>query len=201
MSVEVFILAGGSSSRFGSPKVLMMIAGRSVVETIAAAVREALPDAKLRLVASTDVQVLPIGSGIPAVVDLYPGRGPLSGLHTGLAYAVSEWALALACDYPFLTAALLTRLWAMTNDENDAVVPVQPDGRLQPLCAFYRREACLPIVEEMVMSTRPPPALRAVFEKVRTREVEFDEMADLAGSESFFTNINTPSDLELHDAE
>jgi len=201
MSVEAFILAGGSSSRFGSPKVLMQIGGRSVVESIAAAVREALPDAKVRLVTSSNTRILPGVSALPVVTDLYPGRGPLSGLHAGLAYAGSEWVLALACDYPCLTAELLARLWSMRNDDIDAVVPIQPDGRLQPLCALYRRSACMPVVEEMVTSTRPAPPLRAIFEKVRTREVTFDEVRDLPGSDRFFSNINTPADLELHDAD
>jgi molybdopterin-guanine dinucleotide biosynthesis protein A len=201
MSVEACILAGGASSRFGSPKVLLRIGGRSVVETIAAAVREALPDAKVRLVASSDGQVLPVKSGIPVVTDLYPGRGPLSGLHAGLAYAAREWVLALACDYPFLTGELLSWLWSMAGDDMDAVVPVQADGRLQPLCAFYRRAACLPIVEGMVASPRPAPPLCAVFEQVRSREVSFDEVRDLPGADRFFSNINTPRDLELHDAD
>jgi molybdopterin-guanine dinucleotide biosynthesis protein A len=201
MSLEAFILAGGASSRFGSPKVLMNIGGRPVIDMIAAAVREGLPATNVRLVASSDGQVLPVVSEIPVVTDLYPGRGPLSGLHASLAYAGSEWVLALACDYPYLSGELLSRLWSMKNDDIDAVVPIQPDGRLQPLCAFYRRSACLPIVEDMVTSSRTAPPLRAVFEKVRTREVTFDQVRDLPGADRFFSNINTPGDLELHDAD
>jgi len=201
MSVEAFILAGGASSRFGSPKVLMQIGGRPVIDMIAAAVREGLPTANVRLVASSDTQILPGVFALPIVTDLYPGRGPLSGLHAGLAYAASEWVLALACDYPYLTGELLSRLWSMRRDDVDAVVPMQADGWLQPLCAFYRRAACLPTVEEMVRSNHPTPPMRAIFEKVRTREVSFDEVRDLHGSDRFFTNINTPADLELHDAD
>jgi molybdopterin-guanine dinucleotide biosynthesis protein A len=72
------------------------------------------------------------------IADLRPGFGAWSGLHAAVAYSRSEWALVLACDYPFVTSDLLTLLAGFASKECDAVVPVQPDGRLQPLCALYR---------------------------------------------------------------
>ena len=86
------------------------------------------------------------------------------GLHAALAYAQSEWLLAIACDYPFLTSELIIKLSSKISDDFDAVVPRQSDGRLQPLCAFYRVKLCLKFVEKTLESKRATPPLRSIFE-------------------------------------
>ena len=79
-------------------------------------------------------------------------------------------------------------------NEFDAVVPVQPDARLQPLCAFYRRDECLPIVEQSI--DKGDLEMRGFVSRLRTRFVEFDAIADLDGSLNFFLNVNRPADYE-----
>ena len=74
----------------------------------------------------------------------------------------------------------------------DAVVPIQTDGRAQPLCALYRREPCLTKAEELITGGERRP--RALLAAVQTRWVKPDELADLRGADYFFTNINTPAD-------
>ncbi len=80
------------------------------------------------------------------------------------------------------------------SDDLDAVVPMQPDARPQPLCAFYRRRHCLPVVEEMLNAG--DLKLQVLLSRVSTKLVEFDEIADLDGSTNFFLNINRPEDHE-----
>src|SRR5205085_8926978 len=77
----------------------------------------------------------------PAVADVYPRWGALGGLHAALANCRREWAIVVACDLPFVTAALFDHL-ASLRANHEAVVPVQPDGRPQPLAALYRAEPC-----------------------------------------------------------
>jgi molybdopterin-guanine dinucleotide biosynthesis protein A len=191
MNVEAFILAGGRSSRYGTDKALMKLDGRSVVEMIAAAIHEALPDSKIRLVASGDAQLLSWPFLLPTIFDLYPGHGPWSGLQAALAYAESEWIFVAPCDHPFISADLMNMLATKLLDGVDAVVPTQEDGRPQPLCAFYRRDVCLAVAEGVVTANRIAPPLRAMAEHVCTVTVGFEEIRELDGSDRFFTNINT----------
>ena len=129
--------------------------------------------------------------GLPTVADIYPNWGALGGLHGALSACEREWAIVVACDLPFVTAALLSALYEKRLG-HEAVVPVQPDERPQPLAALYRVEPCRERAKELIESglRRPLDLLHAI----KTRWVWFAEISNLAQSERFFVNINTPSD-------
>jgi len=132
------------------------------------------------------------------VEDLRAGLGALGGLHAALKSCRAEWAAVVACDLPFVTGELLARLTSLRSDETDAtdaVVPLQKDGRVQPLCALYRARVCLEQVEEMIHAGELRP--RALLSRVRARLVAFEELRGLAGSSRFFLNVNTPEDYAL----
>ena len=123
--------------------------------------------------------------------DVYPEWGALGGVHGALSACNSDWALMVACDLPFLTSELFFRL-AKLRTEVDAVVPIQPDGRPQPLCALYKVEPCLKWAAELIAAGRRRPL--DLLENVKTRWVDFAELEDLDQSQNFFLNINTPED-------
>lgn len=196
--IETFILIGGKSSRFGSDKAFAEFQGRSLAARAAETVECALPG-KIRFVVGSDGQFaaeLILRLGRPMVADLEPGFGAWSGLHTALAYSASEWTFVLACDMPFVSGELIRRLAGMTADHIDAVVPRQTDGRLQPLCAFYRSGTVSKIIEKSCTGRSELPPLRTIFDSVRTRIVELEEYGDLDGSDEFFHNVNRLGDLE-----
>jgi molybdopterin-guanine dinucleotide biosynthesis protein A len=187
--MEGFILAGGQSSRMGRDKAQLRLGDSTLLRR---AVVAFVPVARrVRVVGSrTGIEA----NGLPVVPDIYEGLGPLGGLHAALGVCETEWAAVISCDLPFATSPLFTRLASFRSREWDAVVPLQSDGRPQPLCALYAAARCLPEVEELIRAgeTRPQALLR----RVRTRWVEFAELEDLDGSRLFFHNVNTPSDYE-----
>ena len=93
-----------------------------------------------------------------------------------------------------MTGDLLTRIYGNCSAEFDEIVPVQPGGTVQPLCAIYRRERCLPVVKDMI--EQGALKMRTLVSLIRTRFVEFEEIADLNGSVNFFFNVNKPKDYE-----
>jgi molybdenum cofactor guanylyltransferase len=99
--------------------------------------------------------------------------------------------LVVACDLPRVKASLFHRLLSLRQDF-DAVAPLQPDGRRQPLCALYCVAECLPRSSALIESGERKPV--ALLQSVSTRWVQFAELADLPGAEDFFDNINTPQD-------
>lgn len=190
LEVEGFILAGGASSRMGRDKAHLRLGGQTLVERASAAL-----SAIARNIAVVSAKETAKELGFTVVADLHLKRGALGGLHAALHAARARWAAVLSCDLPFVTGELFVRLAelvAEAEEDFDAVVPFQPDGRPQPLCALYRPAACLAAIEAMLAEDELRP--RRLLERVRARRVELGEVSDLKSSEAFFLNVNTPED-------
>ena len=187
LEVEGFILVGGASSRMGTDKALLKLGGQSFVERIHTAL--SYITAKTSLVGDFETQGL--WPELPTVPDVHVKWGALGGLHAALAACRAEWAAVAACDLPFVTGELFVRLAAL-RENFDAVVPVQADGRWQPLCALYRASATRLRAAHLIAEGERRP--RALLKMLRTRQVAFEELSDLQGADRFFTNINTPED-------
>ena len=192
LDVEGFILVGGASSRMGSDKSQLMFGAQTGVERIAAALRSVAT--RVRLVGSRNRP----NDALENVPDTHERWGALGGIETALSACRAEWAAIVACDLPLVTGELFTRLWQFARRTEgevfDAIVPIQPDGRQQPLCAIYRCESCLTKAEQLIEEGEHTP--RVLLANVRTRWVEFRELADLPGAEHFFFNVNTPDNYE-----
>ena len=188
LDVEGFILVGGASSRMGADKAQLRLGGRTFVERVVGALTPVA--ASTRIVSSRPEHAR---LGLPVVEDLFKGAGALGGIHAALRACRAPWAAVVSCDLPFVTAELLAHLASLRAAGDEAVAPRQEDGRPQPLCALYAREACLALAERMLRRDERRP--RALLAGVRTRWVEFAELSGLTGAELFFFNVNTPHDL------
>ena len=183
--IEAFILAGGASRRMGTDKSQLLIDRQTFTERIA--------ETLLKLTDSVSIVGRVDESSLPSVPDVYPQWGALGGLHAALATCKREWAIIVACDLPFVTAELFSFLAEMRVD-HDAVVPIQPDGRPQPLCALYRIDPCRQRATELIEAGYRRPL--DLLEAVKTRWVAFDQLRNLTQAQSFFVNINTPEDYD-----
>jgi molybdopterin-guanine dinucleotide biosynthesis protein A len=188
-----FLLAGGKSSRMGTniDKVFLEFGGHTLLDralAVMGAVCEGVTivgdPAKFAKYASAKYGV---------VGDIFPGCGPLGGIHSALAHSSAELSLMLAVDMPFVSSELLAFVFAAAEKEdNHAIVAVPRTSRgFQPLCAVYRRE----------FSAAAEQALRAgkykidaVFSRVSIRAIEVSELAAAGFSERSFFNVNTPQD-------
>ncbi len=177
----------------GSDKAQLVFGDQTGVDHITAALRNLTP--LVRLVGAKDHQAV---NGLQNVPDAYERWGALGGIQAALAACQSEWAVIVACDLPLVTAELFARLWQFARQAEaellDAIVPIQPDERPQPLCAIYRRESCGAAAKALIKADEHKP--RALLANVRTRWVKFRELSDLPGAEHFFLNVNTPHDYE-----
>ncbi len=183
-SIEGFVLAGGASSRMGTDKAKLVLDGQTFSKRISDALAAAV--SSVTIVGSDKGEF-----GLPTVPDVFKKWGALGGLHAALANCQARWAIVVACDLPFVTPALFSRLLSL-RENYDAVAPLQEDGRRQPLCAIFRVNVCLPLSEKLINAGERRPL--TLLQSVRTRWVTFEELADLDGADQFFDNVNTPED-------
>jgi molybdopterin-guanine dinucleotide biosynthesis protein A len=164
------VLAGGRSSRMGTPKATLDWHGRPLVVHVAAALAEALGDGvPVIVVAAPGQRLPPLPPGITATRDPEPGRGPLQGLAAGLAAsraAGAGAAIVVATDQPF-AAAVAPRLLRALRIEDDAVAF---DG--EPLGALYR--TAVADLAQARLRDGEDASLRGLLEAMRTRTLEKD---------------------------
>lgn len=184
---EGFILAGGASSRMGTDKAQLSLGGRTFVARIAEALRAIATEISIVGARPEDDE-----PRLPIVADVYRDCGALGGLHAAIRACRAPWAAVVSCDLPFVTGELFARLGDLRTPDADAVAPLQPDGRAQPLCALYSTARCMERVERLLTDGERRP--RVLLREARTRWVEPAELADLRDAELFFLNVNTPQD-------
>lgn len=136
--------------------------------------------------------------GCEIVRDIYPGCGPLGGLHAGLCACTGELMLAAACDMPFLKMELYQDLAErMLAEENrrekqlDGVVPYLA-GRMHPLAAVYRKEAAVRFAHQIQTGDY---RIRNAFSHMDILYVTVTEDSRYAG---MLRNINTLEEYEMN---
>lgn len=196
--MEGFILAGGQSSRMGTPKADLVLGGMTLLERAVATISEFTAGNVSAIVESSykpaDVSGVRFATDAPFAGLAAQQRAPILGLYTALEISTTEWILLLAVDLPFISRGVLDQLFSRCTKDVDAVVPIQPDGRRQPLCAFYRCSACRHAVCEVLAGD--DLSFHALFRRLRVTEVAYAEYRDLVDCEHLFLNINTPDELE-----
>lgn len=157
----VAVLAGGHSSRMGRKKAAVLLAGRPLISYPLAAARAAGLQAVV--VARADSELPPLDA--ETLVEDDGPRHPLWGLIAALRRAAAAVpprpVLAVACDMPFLTGALLGAI-ARSGEHSLALVV---GGRLQPFPALVGC-AHLPALERDLAREGP---LRDALQALRPR--------------------------------
>ena len=192
METSAIVLAGGRSLRLGYNKVLEMVGSRSLLEQVISRVASLSSEI---IVVATDEQVIPKFEDYPdmqVVTDIYPGKGPLGGIYTGLKTSTSVCNLIVAADMPFLNRALLGYMLGMT-DGVDLVAP-RIEGQVEPLHAVYMR-SCLAAIEKMMKEG--VLGVHKLFSRVHVRYIEADEIARFDPEQRSLFNINTKVDLHM----
>lgn len=188
--VTAVVLAGGTSSRFGSDKAAFLLAGRPLVRWVIEAVRTICGDVVVVRAPGSPPWPFPLPDGVKVVTDPVPHLGPLAGLVRGLEVTQTPWALAVACDAPTLQPAVVARLLALRA--NSDVVLGQVDGRPQPFPGVYRTDvARAAFVRALALGER---GIRAAVASLRVVMVPEEELRQLDPGLLTYRNANTPAE-------
>ncbi len=185
--VSGFILAGGKSSRMVQDKALMQLGGGTLLAHALKRAQAATGNAWI--VGSTE-KFAAFG---PVVEDVYPGRGPLAGIHAALSGTRTQLNLITAVDMPFLQLDFLKYLITQARASQAAVVVPRAGGGLQPLCAVYRKDFAQVAQRSLSVGKNK---IDTVFADVPTLVIEPAEWERSGFMEEMFRNLNTEQDWQ-----
>jgi molybdenum cofactor guanylyltransferase len=180
------VLTGGSSTRMGTDKALLVVDGQPLAVRVAGALRDAGATAVLAI--GGDLAGL-TAVGLDARADDHPGEGPLGGILTALRVAQQEIVVVLACDMPAVDASVVGALVAALDAAPAAEVAVATDrGRVQALTAVYRAASRAVLARRFEAGER---AVRAAIADLVVVEVDGLTSAALA-------DVDRPEDLRRY---
>jgi|UniRef100_A0A7V3RFK8 molybdopterin-guanine dinucleotide biosynthesis protein A len=185
MSVNLAILVGGKSKRFGFDKCTYEFKGMKMIDWIKESIGFLFDD------------ILLIGENSNLncnfIQDLNPGFGPISGLETALVNS-DEGVFLISCDMPFVMKAVVEMM--IEHSYSHSIVCAEIDGIYQVTHALYSKKVLLSIKKEMA---RRNPSLKHLIST--SDDVLILDDKNLCSIENYavsFTNFNALEDLERY---
>ena len=172
-----YILIGGESKRFGSPKWQATINGRSILDRIWGACN----GFENRYVIGKEK---PDSISYPFIKDELDIQAPINGLYTAFNNAKTDWILLLSCDLPLIAKSVFETLWGSKTENISAIIP-KANGITQVTCGFYHKRM-VPILENEIQNGNY--SLFKLVEKLNPYYINF-------GNNQSFLNMNTKKDM------
>ena len=179
LAIGVVLLAGGEARRLPG-KLELDAGGVPLILRVYGNVRGAGPvyvSANRSFAPEIDMLL-----DCPIIIDRWPKRGPLAGLYSALEYVREPYVFVAAGDAPNVDGDVISALRAAWEPGLQAVVPVNAEGRLEPLCALYERAAFLAAAGPVLR--QGSGGVASVVERLTSKRVRLSD-------ERVFTNVNT----------
>ena len=192
MEISGIILAGGKGLRLGRDKALETINGRDLLHRVVS--RLSFLESDIVIVATEKQRLSWFGDypGVKIVTDIYPDKGPLGGIYTGLVTSDTRYNLVVACDMPFLSQPLLGYMVQLSANF-DLVIP-RWNGLVEPLHAVYSKDSLAAMESTLKQGILSVTKLLSL---VRVRYVEAEEIERFDPKHLSFFNVNTEADLAM----
>jgi molybdopterin-guanine dinucleotide biosynthesis protein A len=169
----------------GTSKALLLFDDQPLIVHVVATLQRLFADVVVVAAPEQDLPWMPVR----LVSDEVAYQGPVGGIYYGLTAAGGDAAFVTSCDSVFLNVDLIAHLLDQLP-EHDVVVP-HWQGRFQPLHAVYRKSVSPLLAEQLARGQLRPVHL---FDKVRLRRVDEDEIRRFDPEGVSFYNMNTPED-------
>ena len=192
MDISSIVLAGGKSLRLGHDKITEKVGNVTLLEKVVSRINSLSKDIVIVTAEERSFKEFADNKKVKTVADIFPGRGSLGGIYTGLIESETFYNLVIAADMPFLNGELLAYMTEVA-DGFDFVIP-KIGTFFEPLHAIYSKNCVTPI-ETMIRKNRR--VIIELFDFVKVRYVEAEEIDRFDPEHLSFFNINTVEDLEL----
>lgn len=193
MSTLGVVLAGGSSSRFGTDKAAAILGGRTMLQLVCERVAPQVD----RLAVNRSAASTPgLRGDYMYLTDDWPGEGPLAGILAALEYARAngfEYMASFPCDAPFFPAGLVMRLREqLILSKADYCVAKSGDYEHHAFALW--NAGCAPAIRALFLAgTR---GIRELSSTLTKTAADFPVAGEGFIADAFL-NINTPGDFAL----
>jgi molybdopterin-guanine dinucleotide biosynthesis protein A len=191
LDISCIILAGGKSIRFGHDKILEKIGSTSLIEQVISRIDPISKDIIIVTANERAFTQLANHPKVRVVHDIIPGMGSLGGIYTGLVESKTQYNLVVAADMPFLNEALLRYMMSVAEGY-DITLP-HVNKWFEPLHAIYSRNCIGPARKLIDEGHR---VIVELFEYVKVKYVEAEEIDRFDPQHLSFFNINTQEDMQ-----
>jgi molybdopterin-guanine dinucleotide biosynthesis protein A len=194
------VLAGGRSSRMGTPKAALEWHGSTLVRRAVGIVGRAV-DGPVVVVRAPGQALPALPAPVEVADDAREGRGPLEGIAAGLAAIGDRARVAYVSgvDAPLLHPAFVRRVLALLGPDADVALP-RAHGHAQPLAAAYRTTVAEPL--RTLLREGGRLGTGALLQRCRVAEVDEAMLLADPGVASFdpaldsLLNLNEPGEYE-----
>jgi molybdopterin-guanine dinucleotide biosynthesis protein A len=189
-SVVMGILVGGKAKRMGGlQKALLQPPHTQPADaTLLAMLLRLGRAAGLEVVLLGQAELGPAAQGVLQLPDAEQGIGPLAALASLLTYAAQRHALAIACDMPYVTPALLERLLTEAPKAT-LLAPRDPaTGKWQAMFARYHSPQVRPLLNATLSSGQR--SFQQLFDRASATE-----LALTISEQSQLRDWDTPEDM------
>ena len=169
--MKTIVLTGGTSRRFGSDKSEALINGRTVLEYMTEGLDNLIVVGPKKNIDAVYVREEPAGAG------------PVAAIGAGLKLVDTELVSIFATDMAFAPRVLPQLLKSLIND---AALPIDSDGYLQPLSGLYRTEKLRTALD--TLGDLENRSVKELISKLNIDHVSLDET-------EFLLDIDTKEDL------
>lgn len=186
------VLAGGTSSRFGSEKAIAPFRSEHMIKHVLGVLHDVTDEVLVAVAPGRgDFYNDLLGEDFLVVEDSVSGLGPIQGLVTALNSASGDYVLVSPCDTPLLRREVCEMTISRAEGKDGAVPVVR--GFLEPLHACYSRAACLNAFAKAIEvgGRRPKDA----YHLLNLATVEETDLRRVDPHLVSFLNINSEEDL------
>ncbi|WP_432947874.1 NTP transferase domain-containing protein [Kribbella sp. CA-253562] len=168
------VLAGGRSSRMGTPKAGLEWHGSTLLRHVTGVAGRAV-DGPVVVVRAPGQPLPALDPSVLVLDDPEEGRGPLQGLAVGLGALAEHAETAFVCstDLPFLHVAFVQAVLRRFGPEGPEIVLPFVHGYRQPMTAGYRT-GLAPRITKLLDAGQLRPA--HLFKESDVRRLEEDEL-------------------------
>jgi molybdopterin-guanine dinucleotide biosynthesis protein A len=188
VQITGYLLSGGKSSRMGNDKALKLLHGKTMIEHV---ITQLETEVDSVVIVSDHPNHASFGK--PVINDLIKNIGPAGGIYSALSHSITEKNFIVSCDMPYITSEGIRFL---INHSQDFEITFPKLEYPQPLFGVYSKK-CLPLWEKLIQSGQLSLRQLILHFKLNLLPVNDSNIY----SEKFFSNINSPSELDAFNNE